>query len=233
MNLLPNAILMAGALLISYGAIDWVKSGYRFTVAPPAFDVNGLPLDIGEWNGQEEEILDGTVQVLHAQAYVNRIYVDSIGREVSMHAAVWSNEAEVGQAAPHHPQICYPSSGWEIMDRRRGSFPINQTSFPVEWMLLQKEGKSIVIGHWYEMGDRRFTAADEGIAAFCALWGEPVWPSTVKFLVQTNAGSIKDAEPLLQDFCSKMRGSLEPTEPSTHSSITASYTQPLSVASAQ
>ncbi len=204
-----NHIVLLVLLSASYACIAWVRSGYSFTVEPPDFVLADLPLELGQWRGEEIEIRDDTVKVINAHSFVNRVYRDSIGRSVSMHAAVWAEAAEVGQTTPHHPQVCYPAAGWEIMDRHMSSFDVAGTQVPMECMLLQRHGESVVVGHWYEMGDNVFTSPDQGVSALCSLWGEPIWPSTVKFLVQTHGNSLAEAEPLLIEFCSLMRTALK------------------------
>ncbi len=204
-----NHVVLITLLVASYASVAWVRSGYSFTVAPPDFVLADLPLELGPWRGEELSIQDDTIRVMNAHSFVNRVYRDSIGRSVSMHAAVWTKAAEVGQTTPHHPQVCYPAAGWEIMGRRKTSFDLAGTQVPMECMLLQRRGESVVVGHWYEMGDKVFTSPDQGVTALCSLWGEPIWPSSVKFLVQTPGNSLADAEPLLIEFCSLMRTTLK------------------------
>lgn len=204
--------ILACLLGISYGSIEWVKSGYNYTVEKPDFDLERISLEIGDWLGEDSAIRDDTVRVLDADQFINRVYTDDLGRKITFHAANWANEKEVGQTTPHHPQICYPAAGWEIISRARKSMQVDDTTYPVEMMLLQKSGQSLVIAHWFELGDRRFVASDEGVAALCALWGKPTWPSVTKFLAQTTARSIEEGEASLIPFCRKVRQSLETTK---------------------
>ncbi len=118
-------------------AINYANSGYNVRVGEPDLVVTELPFKMARWTGDEQPILDDTVRVLNAHSFINRVYRDDLGREITMHAAVWA-KPDLGEIAPHHPEVCYTAAGWQIMSRRI-VYANDMRERPVELISFQKE----------------------------------------------------------------------------------------------
>lgn len=82
-----------------------------------------LPLQIGDWMGQDIPLDERTVRVAGIDAYVNRRYSfpDGLGY-VSLYIGCGVNVSEV---LGHRPEICYSGAGWILVDRRPMELPMN------------------------------------------------------------------------------------------------------------
>lgn len=197
-------IIVAAAIGLSFTSVHWVRSGYKFNVEEPVIDLHTIPLTLGQWRGEDIEIQEETLGVLSAHSFIQRLYRDAIGHEISFHAAIWGTPEEVGMAAPHHPEICYPSANWTIMGRRNAEIEGDNLIIPVELIHFQRQSKSIVTAHWYRMGDRCFTSAEEARMQLLSRWGDKSWPCVEKYLLQISQSDIDAGWPVLARFARKL-----------------------------
>lgn len=210
---MPNKRIQFVVLLmgLSFAAVFCVRSGYQFSVMQPPLDLESIPLAFESWRGEDIEVQQETLGVLSASSYIQRRYTDLIGREVSLHAAIWGTVEEVGIAAPHHPEICYPSANWTIMDRQIVEVTTDQAVIPLELIHFQRQSSSLITAHWYRMGDYFFTRRQEARKKLISLWGTKAWPCTEKYLLQTNQDDIETAWPLLSKFAKDLLSTLDPS----------------------
>jgi EpsI family protein len=192
-------LVLSLSLVLSGTAISWVRSIYNVELDPPAVPLTSIPLKLGDWSGQEVEIRPETIRVIGAQSFINRLYRDARGREVSLHAAAFT-DPQFGGGAPHHPEVCYPAAGWDIIERQTTTIRTPAGELPVQYMLFQKGSDRVVSAHWYQAGDLRFTGSLGLQSQLFRFWGAESRPCTEKFLVQVGQPSIAAAQPILQQF---------------------------------
>lgn len=194
-----RAIILAVVLLCSYATVAWVRSGYQVEMRPPEVPLAAVPLQLGDWSGEDVAINDGTVRVIGAHSFINRLYRDPIGREVSFHAAAFT-DPEYRASAPHHPQVCYPAAGWEIIERQSSTIQTERGAIPLEHILFQQGSERVVTTHWYQAGDMKFTGSDGPQSLIFRFWGQTESPCIEKFLVQIRQPSIEAAKPIVERF---------------------------------
>ena len=195
-----NRILaLTAVLLVSTAWISWLQWNADGIGKITDSDLSVIGVKIDSWTGEDIEIEDNTVRVLKAQSFINRMYSDAVGREILLHAANWTN-AETISVAPHHPDVCYPAAGWELLERRTTQFPTAVGEFPIELILFQKGQARVVVGIWFQVGDIRFVSASGFQQQRQRFWGTSGWPNTTKFLIQTRSGSLEAAENSLKQF---------------------------------
>lgn len=197
-NWIRVAILMVGTLT-SMVAVGWFKSKASAVAEVPRYSLVNFPKQIGEWVGQDVTVKDDTVEVLGAHAYINRLYRDRSGKSVYLHIAIWTNEVNL-TPAPHHPDVCYPAAGWQILSRQSIALRQATGQLPLEFILFQKLDQSLVTGHWFQMGNSRYTHAGNLFSQRLDYFGAPSWPYSIKVLLQTNAANIQAVQPMLEDF---------------------------------
>jgi EpsI family protein len=163
---------------------------------------------LGKWSGEDIEMMDETVQVMKAHDFINRLYFDDKGRRISLHVAIWVNDGQISPA-PHHPTICYPAAGWSIVNRSDTEFLLEGDNRSMELIKFQKDGTGVVTGHWYELGKTTFTTSEGFFKQRMSLMGSRRWPYSVKFLLQTDAATVEQAEPVLRDFAELVRKAFE------------------------
>jgi hypothetical protein len=85
----------------------------RIVVANARFDLdhdlNNVPLDVGEWTGQDDPETNQEVMILlEPEQYVQRLYQDPAGHYI------WLTMVGGRNSQPFHaPDICYDADGWQ------------------------------------------------------------------------------------------------------------------------
>jgi len=105
-------LLVAIALIAGTGAL---ATAARTPGRVPAAALDRLPYRLGEWQGRDAAALDGeTLQVLGADAYLNRSYAGGVAAPVGLYIAYYA-EPKPGVSV-HSPLHCLPGTGWEAID---------------------------------------------------------------------------------------------------------------------
>lgn len=190
----------AVVMCLCYLATHWVRAGYSFAVVPLARDLESMPLELEEWRGVDVPLDDRVREILNAQATLNRVYRNRDGMAVVAHISAWLSPETVSEVAPHVPKLCYTNTGWKIMEEREVHVRTPQGDLPLMALLLEKQGERIVVAYWYQMGNSRFTSADQARSIHRSLWGHREWPATVKVLLQTAGDSFEAGLPLIEQF---------------------------------
>jgi hypothetical protein len=193
-----RALALTVALVFLALAVSLASSGYDMKVSAPSIELAAIPKSAGRWVGVDQDIMSDTARVLNAHSFINRVYRDDLGREITLHSALWA-KPDLGEIAPHHPDVCYSAAGWQLMSRR--TIYINEDhKQPLELILFQKDNVSIVTGHFYKIGSEQFTDGSNLGGMIMRLWGRESWPSTVKVLFQLAAPDLDAGQRTLLPF---------------------------------
>jgi hypothetical protein len=93
----------------------------RIPIDPGALE--GLPLQIGDWTGQDVPLEGAVVDATGSDAHINRRYSRHNGLEsVSLFIACGTN---VNEVMSHRPAGCYPAAGWQLVDHRPLTLPLD------------------------------------------------------------------------------------------------------------
>ena len=111
------AAVVAALLMAALGI------GHRVLAARLAAPVNtkpvssealeGLPMQIGNWTGQEAPIDDAVVRATDTDAHLSRHYVRHNAESVYLWIA---SGVKARDLMPHRPEVCYTGSGWTVMN---------------------------------------------------------------------------------------------------------------------
>lgn len=203
-SLIARAIYGVAAILVCHAVAEWTGDGYQFDVSAPNRSLDDLPTAIGQWQSSEVDLPVPTVDVIGAEAYINRMYRDDQGAPVGVHLAYWASPEYAADVAPHHPSRCYTGAGWEILESVRCEVDFETERLPFEMMLVEQNGQRLVTAHWYQMGPFRFTSRTDARGVHRQLWGQAQWPPTLKVLLQTPANSIDSARPRLEALAAEL-----------------------------
>jgi EpsI family protein len=161
-------------------------------------------MDLGNRHAEATEIGDRVTEVLGADDFISRTYLGRDGRQILMHAAVWSGEEYVATLAPHPPQVCYTGAGWEILEQRTVDLETPHGTYPCAFILFERDGERIVTAHWYQMGRHHFTTRDEARKLHRRLWGQSEWPPTLKILLQVTSFDLSSAQAEIVPFAQEL-----------------------------
>ena len=114
-----------------------------------------VPFQIASWRMVEDIPLETDVQeLLKADDYLNRIYVNSQGQQVSLYVAFFKTQ-KTG-VAPHSPMVCLPGNGW--VPQAKSTIPLDVSGMqgPVNvnrYVVAKGDIKSVVL-YWYQTHNR-------------------------------------------------------------------------------
>jgi EpsI family protein len=84
-----------------------------------------LPLQIGDWTGEDVPLDEEIVRATDTDAHLNRRYSRQGGLEaVSFYVA---SGVKARDLMPHRPEVCYTGSGWTLMERRSAKLPLDDS----------------------------------------------------------------------------------------------------------
>jgi EpsI family protein len=109
-----------------------------------------LPMELGDWVGQDVPVDPRIVREAQTDDYLNRVYEDR--RRPGRRIWLWMNYSKKGLNLRHSPEICLPSGGWTKVEAQcrvvRVPGPDGQ-EFPV-MRLGYAQGELVqIVGFWY------------------------------------------------------------------------------------
>jgi EpsI family protein len=135
-----------------------VTAGFLRVVAardlvPAASALNALPLQIGEWRGQDAGRLDrDTEAVLQADSYLLRTYAR---RQLPVDLFVAYYATQRSGHTIHSPLNCLPGTGWEWTSRRRERVSVGAgREIEINANVARKNGQEDLVYYWYQSHGR-------------------------------------------------------------------------------
>lgn len=115
-------MLVAGGL--GYRALAGVYLRPVSSVPIPRGTLARLPLELGDWIGQDSPLKEVVVRATDTDDHVNRVYRSRDGHDgVAFYVAYGVNLRDL---APHRPEVCYPSAGWTLVGTTVASLPTSE-----------------------------------------------------------------------------------------------------------
>jgi EpsI family protein len=149
-SLLASAFLLV-QILVYYGVS-------RAEVIPNIRPWNDFPGQIGVWLGEEAPVDQESIDKLHPDDYLNRVYsTGKPAQSAGLFIAYFKTQRD--GRAPHSPQNCLPGTGWESMSNRIRPLWVAGSSEPVliNEYTVQKESETLVIHYWFQQNHRVFS----------------------------------------------------------------------------
>jgi EpsI family protein len=153
----PSPALIAGALMMVGAAIAWENAPERATAALDREPFVLFPARLGEWRAGAPELLAADIErALGADDYhqVNLVSPAS-PVPVGLFMAWYADQSRGGI---HPPEVCLPSSGWEIAWLERtdiageigypGTFDLNRA-------IIQKGQTRMMVYYWFDQHGRK------------------------------------------------------------------------------
>jgi EpsI family protein len=197
MHIGTRFLLTACFLAAFQGAVLWIQHGYMMgAIEPPKCSPRDLPVQLGEWKGEDTTTDPRLTGALQALASVDRIYRDRAGNAVYMHF-VWTDD----YIRIHLPQQCYREAGWKQTDESGISIPVRgDLTIPARLLTFERDEERIRLLYWFQLGDRFFfDRRGQRLARQQLCWGRTTWPPLVKVMLQTSDADPAQAEARLRD----------------------------------
>ncbi|HUU68788.1 MAG TPA: EpsI family protein [Planctomycetota bacterium] len=112
--------ICTGALVVLCAADrafqHWVNARIATADSRTAEPLDGIPFLLGEWYGRSVTIERTAADSPASNEYVRRDYTNSRGETVAVYLASYTG---FHRNIPHGPAVCYPMSGWKLLEERR------------------------------------------------------------------------------------------------------------------
>ena len=153
----------AGVLLVGLTFAEaqlsdrWAES--NVTAEEFAANFSQVPMTIGDWQGEDQPVLDEVLKKTGAVGYVSRLYRNErTGQEVTL----WLIVGHARDICRHTPDVCYPSSGFhkQSQENTQHTIPVKGFEEPAQFFTnsfiredSQQRGLMRVFWAWYKPGD--------------------------------------------------------------------------------
>jgi hypothetical protein len=110
MTQMHRCLLCAGILMLGLAAQGELKRLNQTERPSLRRDLESIPLELGDWVGQKEDVAPDIVERAQTTAYLNRVYESRT--QPGLRLTLWINYSKKGTNLRHTPEICLPSGGW-------------------------------------------------------------------------------------------------------------------------
>ncbi len=119
-------------------------------ISPPS-----LPSRVGEWTATSEQTLDAEVLAqIEPDAYLARRYEAPARTPVWIYIGVYAGRAGSGKSA-HHPEVCYPSQGWEVLKSQALALPLGGAQeLRAQHLSFHRGGAREAVLYWFQPAER-------------------------------------------------------------------------------
>lgn len=138
------AALLAGGWLGQHRLQAYVTAPGPLAEVPLLKPLAELPLQLGEWEGEEREITDD--KLLFADQHLQRTYVHPAGRQL---VSVWLVYSGEGADRGHHPEVCMAVAGKPEVPAGRAEVSLPGHPAPVQQYLFGARGDQQWVYYWH------------------------------------------------------------------------------------
>jgi hypothetical protein len=139
-------VLLTSGLAAQAGLEELTKIDRPGLKAP----LSSLPLELGDWSGQDLTPNPDVLRESQADDFVNRDY--ECRSRPGVHFRLWINYSRLGNNLRHSPEICLPSGGWKKVESECWTVAIDRPgreNLPIT-RLGYEQGELVQgIGFWY------------------------------------------------------------------------------------
>lgn len=212
--MLIRLLIVAPLLMVVHFCMQWGPNNFGdASVESPTFSVEELPMQLGEWTGEDVDLDPMLFAAIDPRSALNRIYQTKLGEQASVHVALW----DTGMlTTPHIPTLCYELSGW-TMEGSPTKVDLPDSSEEAMLIVYNRANTRVAILYWYQIGEAMFFDHDGARSATRGVWNSPTRPPLVKVLLQVPANDLEEAERALVKLAQEIRGwtiNLRPTSES-------------------
>jgi len=130
----------------------------RIAVEAAQLDLEALvPRQFDDWRMDERVShavinpqLQASVSNIYSQTLA-RTYINSDGRRIMLSLAYSGNQS--GSNRIHRPEICYPSQGFQIINKWKDAISVDSMTLPVMRITTQLGNRYEPITYWIRVGD--------------------------------------------------------------------------------
>lgn len=168
--------LVLGSILAASGLAAFAVKPGAPRADTPAPDLDALmPATVGQWSaGTAEAIILANADELGDSAYdaLAARHYQSAGRP-AVTVLIAYGQAQSYATQLHRPELCYPASGFTILDRSAKVLPLAGRAVPAQMLVARRQERTDDILYWARIGesfpeslwDQRLAIARSALAA--------------------------------------------------------------------
>jgi EpsI family protein len=199
------------ALLIPFGLLAITL---RYLVVEPKqpSSLASMPLQIGDWKGQDVPVSQATASVLQATEVLLRDYTSADGAYLGLFIAYFRDQKYGSQI--HSPRHCVPGGGWVVEGLERVPFDLGVRQITVNRMTIANKAEVNQMFYWFHT--RSGDLASEYALKFDLVRNSLLFSPTDAVIIRltvsqrgkTPAECQRVAERFMQDILGDVRKSL-------------------------
>ena len=181
--------------------------GIPTTGTYPQQALDDLPRQLGEWQGEDQEMDPQLFEVTGATFAVNRLYTNPAGETMMLHATVkvFTNDVNL----PHPPPRCYTGSGHSISEMKILDIDLpDGTTIPAQLMTAELGRRRTYVLYWYKVGDDIVHDGPEMRRVTWKMRGKEAWPPVLKVMLSHSARDEHEAVSQLKSIAEPLPNGL-------------------------
>jgi len=132
--------------LVCFGALAWsLHTRSELHVDPAPLDA--LPRALDRWQGSDIPLDDTVEAMLRADHNLQRAYRHPLGDVIWLYVGYYGTQR--GGRPEHTPWECYPSAGWEILERDRLDLDA-ASALRANEIVVERDGVRRLVYFWYQ-----------------------------------------------------------------------------------
>ena len=200
-------ILVVAAIIRAVALVMWYMNSALLKppeVEMPSWTFRQLPLQFGDWQGEDTQLDRNIALATGASIIVDRLYQDVSNHGVKMHTAFFEDPSK---GVYHNPMNCYRANGWTLKSETRKKIPIaDNKTLEVSFTTWELDKERVNVVYWYQLGEHLlYGRSDLGLKVRWALRGQPKWPVLIKVMLQIPApADAEEPEKLILAFTKRL-----------------------------
>jgi EpsI family protein len=119
--------------------------------------LSAFPRAISTWRSHDQPLDEDVLKVTGVSDYLNRVY-ESHDKSIGLYIGYYGSQRQ-GEAL-HSPLFCLPGAGWEPVETRRVSLPVEGAApRAVNELVVERGLDRMTVVYWYQTA-RRVTASE-------------------------------------------------------------------------
>jgi len=196
-----SQVSLATLALLCVAAVAGPHISTRPEIIPSRARFVAFPETIGSWQGRPFLLEPDMERLVRPDDYLLSDYRTADGNIVNVYVAYYASQRKNDK--PHSPSDCIPASGWKITNFQRTTYTDNETDWPFNRVVIQKNATKQLVYYWFEERGRKI--ANEYLAKWYLHVDATVMNRTdgalVRLVTQIHDGeSEREADRRLQAF---------------------------------
>lgn len=150
-----NKTYIITIVLLSLTLLGLIYFWQARSISPAKIKLENIPLELGEWKGEDIPISQRTYEILETKDALMRQYTNAQGERVAL-VIVYS---AVNRGSFHPPEICYLGGGRELLNKGVERIEIaksekNSYAMQVNKLIMQDKAGKEIAWYWFTAGSR-------------------------------------------------------------------------------